>query len=57
MLPKISKESLTVIIDTLEDRFPDKLPHKAVTMEHMYMLLGQQAVIRHLKEILEVAYE
>ena len=57
MLPKISKESLTVIIETLEDRFPDKLPHKAITMEHMYMLLGQQAVIRHLKEILEVAYE
>lgn len=57
MLPKISKDSLTSIIDTLEDRFPDKLPHKAVTMEHMYMLLGQQAVIRHLKEILEVSYE
>lgn len=57
MLPKISKDSLTAIIDTLEDRFPDKLPHKAVTMEHMYMLLGQQAVIRHLKEILEVNYE
>ena len=57
MLPKISKESLTVIIETLEDRFPDKLPHKSITMEHMYMLLGQQAVIRHLKEILEVGYE
>ena len=57
MLPKISKESLTVIIETLEDRFPDKLPHTAITIEHMYMLLGQQAVIRHLKEILEVSYE
>ncbi len=57
MLPKISKDSLTATINTLEDRFPDKLPHKAVTMEHMYMLLGQQSVIRYLKEILEVSYE
>lgn len=57
MLPKISKDSLTATINTLEDRFPDRLPHKVVTMEQMYMLLGQQSVIRYLKEILEVSYE
>ena len=57
MIPKLTKASLEAVIDTLEDRFPDKLPHKAVTMEHMYMLLGQQSVIRYLKELLVFSYE
>ncbi len=53
MLPKISKESLGSIINTLEERFPDQLPHTQITTEHMYMLIGQQQVIRHLREIME----
>jgi len=54
MLPKINKESLNSVIDALEERFPDQLPHTSITTEHMYMLIGQQQVIRHLREIMEV---
>jgi hypothetical protein len=56
MLPKITKESLDSIITSLEDRFPDKLPHNHTTTEQMYMLIGQQQVIRHLREIMEVQH-
>lgn len=56
MLPNITKESLGSIITSLEDRFPDKLPHNHTTTEQMYMLIGQQQVIRHLREIMEVQH-
>ena len=57
MIPKITKETLESIIDTLEDRFPNKLPDKQVDMGYVHMLIGQQKVIQYLKDLVESKYE
>jgi hypothetical protein len=56
MLPKVTKESLENIIDSLEDRFPNSIPKSKTTQEDIHILIGQQSVIRYLKEFLEAQY-
>ena len=57
MLPKVTKASLESIIDSLEDRFPNKLPNIKTAQEDIHILIGQQQVIRYLKELMEAQYE
>lgn len=56
MIPNITKESLENVVETLEDRFPNSLPKTRTDVEHIHILIGQQQVIRHLKELLEAKY-
>lgn len=55
MIPKIPKASLEALIDTLTERFPDRLPSNIPPTEHIYMLIGQQQVIRYLRELNEAS--
>ena len=53
MVTKIPKASLEAIIEILEERFPDQLPSNIPPTEHLYMLIGQQQVVRYLKQVNE----
>lgn len=50
---KITPNALAEIIEALEVKFPDKLPTTPTTMEGIHVKIGNQQVIKYLKEIAE----
>lgn len=56
MQPKITRESLEYVITLLEERFVDKLPKSSVQSDQIHMMIGQQQVIRYLREVMETKY-
>lgn len=57
MIPKLTKASLEAIIDTVEERFPNRLPKTNTTTDQIHMLIGQQQVIAFLRELMEARYD
>ena len=57
MIPKLTKASLEAIIDTVEERFPNRLPKTNTTTDHIHILIGQQQVVAFLKELMEARYD
>lgn len=49
----ITIDSLHQVIEELEEAFPDQLPKTNVTDSQIHRLIGQQDVIRYLKQHLE----
>lgn len=50
---KITPAALDAVIEALSVKFPDKLPNKVIPEHQIYMLLGNQEVVRYLKELRE----
>lgn len=57
MLPKVTKASVEAILEALEERFPDRLPKGATQQDTIHILIGQQQVIRYLREVMEAQYD
>lgn len=50
---KITPASLDAVLEVLEVKFPDKLPNKVIPEHEIYMLVGNQQVVKYLKELRE----
>jgi hypothetical protein len=50
---KINQRDLDALIDILQVKFPNVLPPTSTSLENIHMKIGQQQVIKYLKEIAE----
>ena len=49
----ISQQSLQNILETLMQKFPNKLPIDKIATDELHIKIGQQQVIRYLESVYE----
>jgi len=49
----LTKTSLTQVLNLLEEKYPNQLPKKTISLEDLGRLIGQQDVIHYLEQHLE----
>jgi hypothetical protein len=50
---KITPAALDAVIEKLEVKFPNEIPVKATTTDVIHMMIGNQQVLKYLKELRE----